>query len=207
MAARQVEETESVVTCGICLWIDAKWRGSTCRSKGITEDSEACSRHEEPLNAADYRGVPCMVRARKALKHRDMLVPLRVREELKGYLTASGKTYQNTMKSRTKSMDFLANLQAYRDRTVSILDDLNVRITRIKHLKDGVRLEVSGMNDVSKQSTAKARDALADEIMRPILKRYDYLKDLSSLATSTLFSLKDAVSMLYIVFSPHQGTK
>jgi len=196
-------------SCGLCLWHTATWRGSTCKDAGVETTDKGCAKFESTPDFSDYRSLPSMQKVRKALQHgKSHNVPQSVRAELTQFLKSSKATYiPRTTDNITLAMklaSLMATLQANRDRTVELLDIISSALMRVKHLRDSTRVDLTFLNDVAKLGTVKARDQYVDEIMRPILKRYDYLSTLKETATSVLFNIKSGLDTAAQISQLHQ---
>jgi hypothetical protein len=131
-----------------------------------------------------------------------------VGEELRSFLKSTANSYmpKSTDNIRLSKMlaRRIADLQAYRDRTIFLLDSIASTRARVKTLLDETRVELSGLKDVSAMPTVKARDQMVDEIMRPLLKRYEYLSILKDLATSVMFNIKSGLDSCEQISQLHQ---
>ena len=121
-------------TCGRCMWFGNKWHGTSCKQEGAEDTTPVCPMFERIFDFTALREAsPGMLRAKTALKQSSMNVPKFVLDELRTYLLAGGKGSvdwkhyvgrTDNQQSGKRLAHKMALLQAYKDRTIAVQDNI-----------------------------------------------------------------------------------
>jgi len=196
------------------MWFGNKWHGTSCKQEGAEDTTPVCPMFERIFDFTALREAsPGMLRAKTALKQSSMNVPKFVLDELRTYLLAGGKGSvdwkhyvgrTDNQQSGKRLAHKMALLQAYKDRTIAVQDNIGNVKRRVDSLAATVRAEVATMNDISKLSPAKVKESVTEEVIRPVLDRQAYVDAAYELAKSVMFNLKNGIDVLREISALYQ---
>lgn len=193
--------TQTPPDCAKCAW-----KGTRLCPECVPGE---CTVYDPRLDVGALRSHPAVVAIKTELSKGAYTVPRKARTDLRSFLLAAQEQYLPRADmidnpALGKQLGALsARLQAYRDRTVAIMDDVTIQLARVKYLKDAAEAELALLSVVQRLSTKDQRDKVVNLILQPVHKRYTYLSDLKDLSVSVLFNLKSGLETVDRIIKVH----
>lgn len=195
---KRAQAEEGGKTCGQCMWLDTAFkRGQTCRTHhGADDDSEVCEDFTR-IDPKKLVGVPSLKRDPTVKKYLSVLDDPRfqVDETLQNELVdikdalkalkdreTGIPVYYESEKDAEKLISFFLDIQAYRDRVVSVYLTLSPVLRRLEKVWDACEIYLNKYPIVSEQSTEGRKQKIVASVLEPLNDRIKLTKSIIALA-------------------------